>query len=150
MNQSTCLNEQDLTLHYYGELADCVTLQHLTNCPRCQQRFEAIKRDLNNLPANHGEVDAASATRMAARVAERLKKRRSRRWSTLGATAAACAALVVTLMSQAPQTTLPTRSAQPVAATDFALTIEDMPDMEFLDTLEILEELELLQQLEGV
>ena len=151
MKSNNCLSEQELTLHYYGELASTSEqAQHMINCPLCAKRFAALSNDLSTLPSFTHEPDFAAGTRMAARVSEQLNRRRRNWLPALGASAVAALALVVTIAVWTPQTDL----VQTVQLTNSPLTTmnlnEDMPDIDFLDELELLQELELLSQIEGV
>jgi predicted anti-sigma-YlaC factor YlaD len=151
MKDKNCLSEQDLILHYYGELtAISEQFRHLDECPLCAKRFAALSNDLRKLPTMAHEADFASGTRMVARVNEQLRRRRKSWLPALGASAAAGLALVVTISIWTPQTEL----AQTAQLTKSSITTmslnEDMPDIDFLDELELLQELELLSLIEGV
>ena len=150
MKNKNCLSEQDLVLHYYGELpTKGEQVRHIDSCPLCKQRFEALGNDLEKLPNLAYETDFASGTRMAARVNEELNRRRN--WvPALGASTVAAVALVAAMFIWTPQTKLeqPTQMTNSSYAT-MSLN-EDMPDIDFLDELELLKELELLSQIEGV
>lgn len=151
MNKRDCLSEQDLVLHYYGELpAQGEPLRHLEGCDLCRERFAALREDLSRLPELDLAPDAATGTRMAARVNEQLHSRRRTWRPALGASAAAACALVVTLYVWAPQgqqSQVSPANAPSLATLNME---EDMPDIEFLEDLELLQELELLSQIEGV
>ena len=151
MKNNNCLSEQDLTLHYYGELASTsVQARHIIKCPLCAKRFTAMSNDLSKLPDLIHEPDFAAGTRMAARVNEQLSHRRRNWLPALGASVAAALVLVITIFIWTPQTKL----VQTVQLTNSPFTTmnlnEDMPDIDFLDELELLQELELLSQIEGV
>jgi len=151
MKQTDCLNEQDLTLHHYGELPDMESrARHVAGCPPCSERLDALRRDLALLPTLACEPVPATGTRIAARVGERLNRRRSNWLPALGASAVAAFALVATLVFWSPQPQpqrLPQRSTAALATIDIH---EDMPDIDFLEDLDLLRDLELLRQLEGV
>lgn len=155
MNSKDCLTEQELTLHYYGEL-DEARHRHPADCEPCAQRLAALTAQLDRLPTPDCTPDAHAGVRMAARVGERLANRRRKSWlPALGAGAVATLALVLSL-SLAPQPKMPqvtqvsqvTHSSPPPAT--LAGLEEDMPDIEFLDDIELLKELDLLAQIEGV
>ena len=149
MNSKDCLTEQDLTLHYYGEL-DTRRAGHLAGCQHCAERLALLTAALAVLPKPDCTADALAGVRMAARVKEKLTTRRRKIWlPALGAGAVAVLALTITF-SRAPQPELAqvTLSA-PAAVTSMSLE-EDMPDIDFLEDIELLQELELLAQIEGV
>lgn len=151
MNKSDCLSEQDLILHYYGELpADDEQVHHLSDCQHCAERLTSLGQDLDKFLWLSHEPDETAGTRMAARVSERLATRRAIWLPALGATAVAALALVITITTLSPndqrrQTEQPTVPALATLSLD-----EDMPDIDFLEDLELLQELELLSQVEGV
>jgi hypothetical protein len=151
MKNKSCLSEQDLTLHYYGELpTHGEQARHLADCMLCRKRFSALSHDMAKLPELRHEPDFAAGTRMAARVREQLNRPRRNWIPALGATAVAAIALVVTIASWSPQShqLQSVQTANPTLAT---LNLnEDMPDIEFFEDLELLKELELLSQIEGV
>ena len=156
MTNKNCLSEEDLTLHYYGELsAMSEQMQHLTSCALCKNRLTELSRDLDQLPELISEPDFAAGTRMAARVSERLNRRRKHWIPALGASAVASFALLITITNWSPQPTLrQTASLQtaqvttaPVATVVFD---EEMPEIDFFEELELLQELDLLYQIEGV
>jgi len=151
MKNTDCLSEQDLTLHYYGEIpADSPELEHLSSCQNCLVRYDALQKDLKSLPVLTDEADSAAGTRMAARVSERLNQRKTNWLPILGGSAAAAVALVVTLAIWPAQPNAPVQT-QPVQTASHTMGLEnDMPDIDFLNDLELLKELELLRQIEGV
>ena len=153
---SRCLSEQDLVLHFYGELSTSgKQAHHLTDCPLCAERLTVLGNDLAQLPSLTQEPDPAAGTRMAARVSEQLSGKRKSWLPALGASAVAACALVVTLAIWSPQEeplqtaqlTTPSLTTPLFSAGEFN---EDMPDIYFLDDMELLQELELLSQIEGV
>lgn len=152
MKKTNCLNEQELLLYYYAELADMEsTALHLADCPGCTVRLATLSRDLDQLPDPYREPGPVAATRMAARVSEQLRERRRSWLPALGATAVAALALVASI-SLWPQQTPQQQPTRP-ATTSLAATMnidEDMPDLEFLEDFELLKNLELLSQIEGV
>jgi hypothetical protein len=149
MNSKDCLTEQDLTLHYYGEL-DENRRQHLAGCQRCTERLAVLTTELAGLPDPDCTPDALAGARMAARVGEQLAARRRKFWPpALGIGAAAALALTLTF-SHTPQPEMQQMTLSlPAAAIPGGLE-EDMPDIEFLDDIELLKELDLLAQIEGV
>jgi hypothetical protein len=158
---SHCLSEQELVLHFYGELATSgEQAHHLADCPLCAERLTALGNDLAQLPSLAQESDPAAGTRMAARVSEQLSGKRRSWLPALGASAVAACALVVTLSLWSPQEEmLQTAQLSTPSLTTSSLTTPlftagdlnvDMPDIYFLDDLELLQELELLSQIEGV
>lgn len=151
MKSKSCLSEQELILHYYGELAanDAQT-RHLADCLHCQLRRAALEHDLAKLPDLAYAPDFAAGTRMAARVSEQLHKRRNSWKPAMAASAVAAFALVVTISLWSPQGQ-PVQMVQSSAPPHESLSLnEDMPDIDFLEDLELLKELELLSQIEGV
>ncbi len=151
MKNKNCLSEQDLILHYYGELsANDVQAHHLADCLLCREHLSALSRDLANFPELPHRLDAAAGTRMAARVSERLN-RRSRNWiPALGASLATAVALLITLSIWSPMSQQKKTVQYPVQPLTVASLNEDMPDIDFIEDLELLKELELLSQIEGV
>ncbi|MGK2907031.1 MAG: anti-sigma factor family protein [Desulfuromonadales bacterium] len=151
MKNTNCLNEQDLTLHYYGELpAHPEQARHLADCLLCRKRFSALGHDLATLPELHHEPDSAAGTRMAARVMEQLNRPRRNWMPALGASAIAAVALVVTFTDWSPQHQQ-LQTVQPATQALATLNLnEDMPDIDFFEDLELLKELDLLSQIEGV
>ena len=100
MNSKDCLTEQELTLHYYGEL-DASRSRHLADCQQCTEHLGALTTELAGLPRPDCTADALAGVRMAARVTEQLTNRRRRRWlPALGAGAVAALALVDNLLLQ--------------------------------------------------
>ena len=149
MNSKDCLTEQELTLHYYGELNEARRL-HPADCKHCAQRLLALTTQLAELPNPDCTPDALAGVRMAARIGERLATRRRKRWlSALGAGAAATLALVLTF-ALVPQPELQQVTLSPPDPATLTGLEEDMPDIEFLDDIELLKELDLLAQIEGV
>ena len=74
MKNNNCLSEQDLILHYYGELAAYgEPARHLAGCPLCTERFAALGDDLAKLPDISPELSPVEGARMAARVKEQCK-----------------------------------------------------------------------------
>jgi anti-sigma factor RsiW len=152
MSEQRCLSNQDLVLHYYGELAaNCEQLRHLAGCTRCAERFASLGKDLAQLPNLAYEADHAAGTRMAARISERLQGRRSRRWlPAIGAAAVAALALVATLAIWSPRSSL----VQTVHLTQQTQAMlnpnDDLPDIDFLEEMDLLQNLDLLSQIEGV
>lgn len=151
MKNSNCLSEQNLILHYYGDLPENKSqTRHLTNCPQCQNRLATLSNDLAKLPNLDYEPDYAIDIRMAARVSEQLNGRQRNWIPVLGASIATTVALVITISIWSPQDDLGQTSefkTPPLAAIDLNA---DLPDIDFLDELELLQELELLSQIEGV
>ena len=149
MNSKDCLTEQDLTLHYYGEL-DESRRRHLTGCQRCTERLATLTAELAGLPIQDCTPDALAGARMAARVNEALTSRRRKSWlPALGAGAAAALALVI-VFSQTPQPEMQQVTLSlPAAATSLGPET-DLTDIDFLEDIELLKELDLLTQIEGV
>jgi hypothetical protein len=149
MNNKDCLTEQELTLHYYGEL-DASRSRHLVDCQQCTKQLEALTAELAGLPKPDCTADALAGVRMAARVTEQLTNRRRRRWlPALGAGAVAALALVITFSYNLQPEPVQVTLSSPAAATPMSLE-EDMPDIDFLEDIELLKELDLLAQIEGV
>jgi len=153
--KNNCLSEQDLILHYYGELAASgETARHLAICPLCSERLTALGDDLAKLPDFSPEPGPVAGVRMAARVNEQLSGNRRSWIPALGASAAAVFALVITFSIWSPQEEpLQTiQTAQTLTPPSMAIMNlhEEMPDIEFIEDLELLKELDLLSQIEGV
>ena len=150
MNNKHCLSEQDLILHYYQEFsATSVETTHLTNCPECEQRLNALRTDMAALPDLPEGIDPHAATRMAARVSEQLKRPRKNWLPAIGTTAVASMALALAITFWSPQQELPQISSITIAPLADNLD-QEMSDIDFLEDLELLKELELLSQIEGV
>jgi len=151
MKNKNCLSEQDLILHFYGELpANDERLDHLADCPLCEECVSALSHDLAELPELSQEPDFAAGVRMAARVNERLNRRRRNWIPALGASAITAFALMITVFIWSPQNPrVQTTQSAPPALAIISLD-EDMPEIDFLEDLELLKELELLSQIEGV
>jgi hypothetical protein len=149
MNSNECLTEQDLTLHYYGELDESFS-QHLAGCRHCTERLATLKAELAGLPNPDCTPDALAGVRMSAKVGEQLATRRRKSWlPALGVGAAAVLVLVISF-SQAPQPEVQQVTLSlPAAAAPEALE-EDLTDLDFLEDIELLKELDLLVQIEGV
>lgn len=147
---SHCLNDQELTLHYYNELPeDCPQGKHLSTCALCTRRFVELKNDLQLLPELDYPEHPATATRMAAHINEKLQRPR-RRWAPAISTLAVSAcALVATVVIWSPQQELPQTTQTSLAQAPIDLD-EDMPDIEFLEDMDLLLELDLISQVEGV
>ena len=149
MNSKDCLTEQELTLHYYGEL-DASRSRHLVDCQECTEQLEALTSELAGLPKPDCTADALAGVRMAARVTEQLTNHRRRRWlPALGAGAVAALALVITFSYNPQPEPVQVTLSSPVTLTSMSLE-EDMPEIDFLEDIELLKELELLAQIEGV
>ena len=150
MKHNHCLNEPDLILHYYGELAaNHEQARHLADCRQCAERLAALRHDLSKLPRLNHEPDAVAATRMAARVSERLATRRSNWLPALGASTVAALALLITIATWSPTDQRQTMQVEAPELVTLSLD-EDLPEIDFLEDLEVLQELELLSQIEGV
>jgi len=150
MKNTECLSEQDLTLHFYGELpADGDQVRHLVHCPHCTNRFAVLSEDLEHFPKLTLDPDYAAGTRMAARVSERLKAPRRKWLPAIAASTVATIALAVTIYNWEQKQEIQTVQLTTPALSAMTLN-EDMPDIEFLDDLEVLKDLELLRQIEGV
>lgn len=150
MKNIDCLSEQDLTLHYYGELpAGGDQLRHLADCPHCTRRFAALSEDLEHFPKLTPDPDHTAGTRMAARVRERLTAPRRNWLPALAAATVATIALAVTMYNWEQQPEMQTVQLAPPALSSTTFS-EDNPDIVFLDDLEVLKDLELLRQIEGV
>jgi hypothetical protein len=147
MNSKDCLTEQELTLHYYGEL-DASRSRHLADCQLCMENLGTLTTDLAGLPKPDCTPDALAGVRMAARVNEQLTSRR--RWlPAFGAGAVAALALVVTFSYNPQPEPVQVTLSSPSTVTSMSLE-EDMPEIDFLEDIELLKELELLSQIEGV
>ena len=150
MNNKHCLSEQDLILHYYQEFSESSAESlHLANCPECEERLNAISREMAALPDLPGVIDAHAATRMAARVSEQLKRPHKKWLPAIGTTAIASVALALAITLWSPQQELLQTSSN--TSGPLADNLEgEMSDIDFLEDLELLQELELLSQIEGV
>ena len=150
MNNKHCLNEQDLILHYYQEFSETsAETLHLAICPECEERLNALSRELAALPDLPEVIDPHAATRMAARVSEQLKRPRKNWLPAIGTTAIASVVLALTITFWSPQQELPQISSITTAPLADNLD-QEMSDIDFLEDLELLKELELLSQIEGV
>jgi predicted anti-sigma-YlaC factor YlaD len=150
MKSTKCINDQDLTLLYYGEIEEGELQQHLSNCSSCSDRFNQLSRDLNTLPQQDCQVDDHAGIRMAARVSEQIGRPQRKKWlPAMGASTAAVLAIVLTMTGSPPSEVTQVSQIQPTVVMAPELN-EDMPDIEFLDNLELLQDLEFLAQLEGV
>ena len=150
MNNKHCLNEQDLILHYYQEFSETSSeTLHLASCPECEERLNALSRELAALPDLPEVIDPHAATRMAARVSEQLKRPRKNWLPAIGTTAIACVALALAVTLWSPQQELPQISS--ITTAPLADNLDgEMSDIDFLEDLELLKELEFLSQIEGV
>ncbi len=151
MKNQSCLSDQDLTLHYYGEFSENeMQKQHVADCQQCAARLEVLSHDLARLPNLMLDADAFAGSRMAAKVNEQIRGKSRKKWfPAIGATTVAVLALVVSFtLSPRPESSQVTQSTSVPFAT---LSLEeDMPDIDFLEDLELLRDLELLAQIEGV
>jgi len=150
MNNKHCLNEQDLILHYYQEFSETsAETLHLAICPECEERLNALSRELAALPDLPEVIDPHAATRMAARVSEQLKRPRKNWLPAIGTTAIASVALALAVTLWSPQQERPQTSS--INSVPLADNLEgEMSDIDFLEDLELLKELEFLSQIEGV
>ena len=150
MNNKHCLSEQDLVLHYYQEFSETSAESlHLANCPECEERLNALSREMAALPDLPEVIDAHAATRMAARVSEQLKRPRKKLLPAIGTTAIASVALALAITFWSPQQELLQTSS--ITSEPLADSLDgEMSDIDFLEDLELLQELELLSQIEGV
>ena len=150
MNNKYCLSEQDLILHYYQEFSESSAESlHLANCPECEERLNALSREMAALPDLPGVIDQHAATRMAARVSEQLKRPRQKWLPAIGTTTIASVALALAITLWSPQQELLQTSS--ITSGPLADNLEgEMSDIDFLEDLELLKELELLSQIEGV
>ena len=150
MNNKHCLSEQDLVLRYYQEFSESsAETLHLANCPECEERLNALSREMAALPDLPEVIYPHAATRIAARVSEQLKRPRKSWLPAIGTSAIAGVALTLAITLWSPQQQLtPTSSITSVPLAD---NLEgEMSDIDFLEDLELLKELELLSQIEGV
>ncbi|MDG5469319.1 hypothetical protein P9J64_13400 [Deltaproteobacteria bacterium IMCC39524] len=150
MNNKHCLSEQDLVLHYYQEFSESsAETLHLANCPECEERLNALSREMADLPDLPGVIDPHAATRMAARVSEQLKRPRKKWLPAIGTTAIASVVLALAITLWSPQQELLQTSS--IISGPLADNLDgEMSDIDFLEDLELLKELELLSQIEGV
>ena len=149
MNNKHCLNEQDLILHYYQEFSETsAETLHLAICPECEERLNALSRELAALPDLPEVIDPHAATRMAARVSEQLKRPRKNWLPAIGTTAIASVALALAVTLWSPQQERPQTSR--ITSAPQADNLEgEMSDIDFLEDLELLKELDFLSQIEG-
>jgi hypothetical protein len=151
MKNKNCLSEQDLILHYYGELpANDERVHHLADCPLCEERVSALRHDLAKLPEFSHEPDFSAGTRMAAQVTQRLNRRRRIWMPALATSLATTVAVVITLSIWSPVSQQEKTLQHTLLPLTVASLNEDMPDIDFIEDLELLKELELLSQIEGV
>lgn len=151
MRHKDCLNDRELILHYYAELADDSTQkQHLTSCTLCAERLDSLSHGLSQLPALRYEPDDFAGARMAAKVANRIKQPRPNRLiPAIGISVATAVIILTTFINSPQQQALQLAQVEPSSVTNFEIE-ESMPDIDFLEDLELLQELELLAQIEGV
>jgi anti-sigma factor RsiW len=136
--------EEDLLLHYYGELDEEQRgrlEEHLTSCSICRDAWLALQRTLGAVPRVSLAVSTEDSRRFAARVARQAGRRRLSRGWLWGGTLATAALLALTL-SIRPSGLLPDRG--PKVAAEAAI----VQDLELLQNMELLEQLELLQELD--
>ena len=150
MNNKHCLSEQDLVLHYYQEFSESSAESlHLANCPECEQRLNALSREMAAFPDLPWVTDPHAATRMATRVSEQLKRPHKKWLPAIGTTAIASVALALAITLWSPQQELLQTSS--ITSGPLADNLDgEMSDIDFLEDLELLKELELLSQIEGV
>jgi hypothetical protein len=150
MNNKDCLSEQDLILHYYQEFtATSAETLHLAICPECEERLNALSREMAALPDLPEVIDPHLATRMSARVSEQLKRPRKSWFPAIGTAAVASMALALIISLWSPQQERPQTPA--LTLVPLADNLEgEMSDIDFLEDLELLKEFELLSQIEGV
>ena len=150
MNNKHCLSEQDLVLHYYQEFSESSAESlHLANCPECEQRLNALSREMAAFPDLPWVIDPHAATRMATRVSEQLKRPHKKWLPAIGTTAIASVALALAITLWSPQQELLQTSSNTSGPLADNLDRE-MSDIDFLEDMELLKELELLSQIEGV
>ena len=150
MKNRNCLSEEELTLHYYGELTAKGKQEHLSGCPQCALRFSSLEKDLAKLPDLGHVPDALAGARMVARVGEQLNGRRKRWLPALGASAVTAFALVATISLWSTPGGLQQSGLQPSQTPVMSSIEEEMPEIDFLEDFELLKDLELLSQIEGV
>jgi len=148
---NNCLKEQDLTLLYYGELAESShQAQHINKCSGCREKLAKLSHELDRLPRLNVSVHPATATRMAARVNEHLQRPKRRWMPNTGTLVVSACALIATLIVWSPQQELP-QTTQLTVTTSASLSLEEqMPDIDFLEDMDLLMELDLISQVEGV
>lgn len=148
MTRHDCLNEQDLTLHYYREQTEHADPEgHLQTCATCRDRLAALQEALARIPSQDTTLDEFAASRFAARIAEKTA-RRSRRWQPLtGGLLAAGTALLLTVFLWPAATPVPTPT---VSSQQVANSGPPVSDTDLLENLDLLNELDTLRQLEGV
>ncbi len=150
MTKTTCLNEQDLTLLYYGETPDSVSLleahRHIKGCPACQQRQLQLERTMQALPQRPCELDPHYATRLTARVVERIPRRRFALPAVAGGLAAAVVVFSFTFWKPEPLLVTHNAAVHPSAVTENTPS----PDIDLLENLDLLRELDTLSELTGV
>ena len=152
MKNLDCLTEQDLTLLYYTENPESMSLleahRHLKTCSVCQLRHQQLVDALNALPENTPHLDPHHATRLAAQVVDRLPQRRQR--FALPAVVSGIAAAVVvfsfTVWQPVSQVVMHNTATHPVTVSEQT----PPPDVELLENLDLLRELDTLTELTGV
>lgn len=152
MKDLNCLTEQDMTLLYYGEDPDCMSLleahRHLKACPACQLRHQQLANALNAFPENTPQLDPHHATRLAAQVVDRLPHRR-RRFALPAVVSGIAAAVVVfsfTVWQPVSQVVMHNTATHPVSLSEQT----PPPDAELLENLDLLREFDTLTELTGV
>jgi len=149
--KNNCLNEQELTLHYYGEFPeDSQQRKHIDDCPHCAERLASIEQDLSRLPALDYSIHPATATRLSARVIEQAQTPQRRWLPAISAVAVSAFALILTFSVLSPRQDVP-QVTQAVVSSPATINFdEEMQDIEFLEDMDLLLELDLLSQVEGV
>ena len=98
------LNEEQLVLHYYGELTDSGVEKHLAECPGCRAEYRAVQQVLNTvdtapIPERAADYGEAVWRRIEGRLGARRRGWFRRSWWALAPAAAPGAALIVVARS---------------------------------------------------
>lgn len=137
--------QDDLLLHYYGELDPQRRREleaHLEVCAGCAEQWRQLRHTLDKVPRPTIELAPGESSRFAAKVATRAhRSERSKRW-VWGGALAATAVLALSLVFRPPGVA-PGRDNQLLA--DVAV----IQELELLQNMEMLEELQLFQEFEG-
>jgi hypothetical protein len=87
------LNEEQLVLHYYGELADASVEKHLADCTECRAEYRALQQVLNTvdsapMPERAADYGEAVWRRIEGRLGARRRNWFQRSWWALAPAAA--------------------------------------------------------------
>jgi len=119
MSDGLHLGEEDLVLHYYGEVGAPAVAEHLAACGNCRAEWDALRAALDAVRADAEEPAAPDVERVWSRLRPGLEAARRRRaWprAVLPPLAAAAALLLAFQLGRHWPGTAPPPSAAPSAA----------------------------------